>query len=238
MGAALVTCALLLLEDPAVIALRHRLAPHAPSIGVDVALAGAMLAYNYVASRYVVGATSAAAVRAAIDRVDAGAAEGAGLVRRVLRGLDPLRLVKAAAERVATLAARAGARAHRRRRHRLARGLADLAAVNVLGVPGVGLEEAVRGRVVRPVDSLRHAALFVLSWFVGARVIEAVVRATSALPVVGPAVRPAFSAVGHAVRTLTDVSRPTGLVTLVAVVAFVLRLARRIDRLAGADDPA
>lgn len=231
-GAALVAGALLLLEDPAAIAVRHRLAPQAPSAAVDATLAATMLAYNYVASRYVVSAASTAHVMAALSRLDEDRTAGAGRLRRAARGLDPLRVVRAAADRAGALAGRASAHATRRRRHRLARGLADLAAVNLLGVPGVGLEQAVRGRGVSRLDSFRHAALFVVSWFAGARLVETVVRAGERLPLAGTAVRPTVRAVGRVVGALTDVRAPLGLVTVAIVLAVVVRLARRIDRMA------
>jgi hypothetical protein len=234
LGAAVVACGLLVLEDPATIAVRHRLAPHRASVMVDVSIALVMVAYNYGASRYVVGVSSAADVTAALaelDAADARAVAGSA-ARRVLRRANPFLLVRGAGGRVGALATRAAAAAHRRRRTRLATTLVDLAAVNVLGVPGVGLERAARGRTVGRLDSLRHAALFVLSWFAGARVAETLIVTTSSWPVVGGVVRVLSRVIGGAFTIATDVSRPIGAVLAVGIFAVVTRLAWRVDRLA------
>lgn len=233
LGAALVSCTLFVLEDPAAAAVRHRLAPHRASVAVDLALAAVMFAYNYAASRYVVGISSAAEVTAALDQLETERRRRADRPgRRLLGRINPFALVRAAADRVGAVAERASAAAHRRRRTGLARVLGDIAAVNVLGVPGVGLERAARGRSVDRRDSLRHTAIFVLSWFAGARAIEAVVVHVTAWPVIGDVARPMVTTVGTVFRALTSIDRPFGAITVVVVVVVVARLARRVDRLA------
>ncbi len=60
--------------------------------------------------------------------------------------------------------------------------LGELAAVNVLGVPGAGLESVSRCERVSSRTSLWHAILFVASWFAGARLLGAFLEALYAIP--------------------------------------------------------
>lgn len=238
-GAA-IACGLFLAEDPVVIAVRQHLRAGlggAQVIALDVALAVAMLGYNYVAVRYVVRVSSSAVVEQAIEELGADRPER-GSVARVLHALNPFNVIKAVAERAGRLLGRAGDAATRRGRG-FGRLLGDLAVVNLLGVPGAGLQRSTAGRAVGAGDAARLSALFVLSWFAGAWLIDGVLDAASGWPVVGSVVEPVWRAIVRTYAAVTDVTTPLGAccvaVFAVAVVRAISRVERRAARLAAAD---
>lgn len=241
-GAA-IACGLFLAEDPVVIAVRQHLrtgAGLAQAMALDLVLAAVMLGYNYAAVRYVVRVSSSAVVEQAIEELGAEAPERGRSVR-ILHALNPFTMIKVVAERAAGLLGRAGDVAARRGRS-AARLLGDLAVVNLLGVPGAGLQRATSGRRVGPDDAFRLSLLFVLSWFAGAWVIESVLDAASGWPVVGAVVEPAWRAIARTYAAVTDITTPLGaaciVVFAVAVVRAISRVERRAARLASADPAA
>ena len=232
--ASLVACGLFLAEDPAVIAARQHLRRSAPGTAttalIDIALATAMLGYNYAATRYVVRVASADVVERAIAELhEERAATGAALGM-----LNPFSLVKAIAERAGAAIDRAGQAARRRDRRASAALLGDLAIVNLLGVPGAGVQRSTSGRDVTARDAMRLCALFVASWFAGAWVIEVLLDRVSTWPVVGDAVSGVWGAVSSTYAAVTDVTTPVGAACVVSFLVVVLRSVRRVERRASA----
>lgn len=244
--ASLVACGLFLAEDPAVIAARQHLRRTAPGSAttafIDIALAAAMLGYNYCATRYVVRVASAEIIERALAELDAersasGPGRSAGprsRVRVAVRMLNPFNAVKAMAERAGTAIDRAGQAARRRGRSASAALLGDLAIVNLLGVPGAGVQRTTSGRDVTARDALRLCTLFVASWFVGAWVIELVLDRVATLPLIGGAVSRVWAAVSSAYVAITDVTTPVGAVCVASFLAMVLRTVRRVEQRASA----
>jgi hypothetical protein len=204
-----VVCGLFAVEDIAVIAARQRLravfgSDWAAAATIDLALAAAMISYNYAATRFVTGVAGSPTIIWA-------AGELSGRPSR-WRHLDPLRAIRQAVERLGT----AG----------------DVVAVNVLGVPGAGMERALRDGSVTRRRTLRLCVLFAVSWFGAAAVIEGVVGGLTALPVAGRAVAQATKAAGTAFATLTDPTGPFGAVVLAVAGVLAARYALRVERLA------
>ena len=156
-------------------------------------------------------------------------------LRRFGRLADPFRLLSTVAGGLGGAIESIGERAGRRGLGTTARIVGDLGIVNVLGVPGAGLAASSAGVAVARRDSLRHAALFVLSWFAGARAIGALVDLAAGLPLVGDAADRGADAVASTFRALTDVTAPVGAVTVALVVATVARRAGQVERFAAAD---
>lgn len=238
-GAA-IACGLFLAEDPVVIAVRQHLRGEmsgAQVVALDVVLATLMLGYNYAAVRYVVRVSSSTVVEQAIVELGDERPER-GRVARVLQALNPFNVIKVVAERAGRLLGRAGDAATRRG-NSVGRLLGDLAVVNLLGVPGAGLQRATSGRGVGADDSFRLSALFVLSWFAGAWLIESTLDAASDWPLIGPVLEPAWRAIARTYAAVTDVTTPLGavcvIVFVVAVVRAIARVERRAARLADVD---
>jgi hypothetical protein len=239
--ASLLLCALFLVEDPLVVAVRTRLAGSTSDrIVIDVLLGAAMIAYNFVASRYVTSATSAAGVLDAIDRVDAERAERlartrhpvAHAARRAANVLNPFHLIRTAGSRLGRALDGVSVRARRRRLRRTAALLEDLGVVNILGVPGASLARSTGDRALSRRGSLRHCLLFVGSWFAGARAIEWFVGWAHRVPVLGVIAAQSTRAVGSSFDALTNVTRPVGAVTVALVMLTVLRYATEVERAA------
>jgi hypothetical protein len=236
-GAA-IACGLFLAEDPVVIAVRQHLRAGggAHTMLLDLALAVVMLGYNYAAVRYVVRVSSSAVVEQAIAELDDEHPDG-GWGTRVVHGLNPFTVIKAVAERAASLLGRAGESATRRGRAAAGRLLGDLAVVNLLGVPGAGLRRTTAGRTVGADDAFRLSALFVGSWFAGAWLIEVTIDAASGWPIIGPVLEPTWHAIATTYAAITDVTTPLGATSIavftVAVARAIARVERRAARLAG-----
>jgi hypothetical protein len=243
--ASLLCCGLFVAEDPGIIAIRRAMEDvwtgTTAGIAIDVLLGVTMTGYNYAASRYVVTVAEAASIDAAMRHLAATrAAEDAGrrpirrAFRRLLRRLNPLTLIGLAAERFAELVGYLRCKADQRALARVAEVVGELAAVNVLGVPGAGLESVARSETVSNRTSLRHAALFVASWFAGARLLGAVLDSLYALPGAGQVIAEMTATVGTAFDTLTDVRGPVGAVTIAVVTVALIRYSRAVERVAAA----
>ena len=141
------------------------------------------------------------------------------VTKQVLRRLNPFNLIKVAATGFARMIDHLRTRANRRALARVAELMGELAAVNVLGVPGAGLESVARSEAVDSRTSLRHAALFVGSWFAGARLLGVVLEALYRVPVGGDAIAATTSGIGHSFDMLTDVRHPVGAAAIIVVVA-------------------
>jgi hypothetical protein len=242
--ASLLCCGLFIAEDPGIIAVRRALGDvwtgAAAGIAIDVLLGVTMTGYNYAASRYVVTVAEAASIDAAIrhlaDTRGAASDVDQGRIRRAfsrsLRRLNPLTLIGHAAERFAQLVDFLRCKADQRALARVAEVMGELAAVNVLGVPGAGMESVARGEEVSHRMSLRHAALFVASWFAGARLLGAVLDSLYALPGAGPVIAEITATVGGVFDTLTDVRSPLGAATVAVVIAALIRYSRAVERVA------
>lgn len=242
--ASLLCCGLFVAEDPGIIAARRALGDvwsgTTSGIAIDLLLGVTMTGYNYAASRYVVTIGEASTIDAAIGRL--GEMRAAALaaeprlwrrvIRRALRRMNPFNLIKFGAEGFARMVETLRAGAHRRALARVAEVLGELAAVNVLGVPGAGLESVARRERISSRTSLRHAALFVASWFTGARLLGATLDALYAVPVVGGTVAALTHLFGRCFDTATDVRRPVGAVVVAVVVAAVIRYSRAVERVA------
>lgn len=113
--------------------------------------------------------------------------------------------------------------------------MGELAAVNVLGVPGAGLESVARSGSVSNRMSLRHAALFVASWFAGARLLGAILDSMYSIPGPGQVVAETTAMIGRIFDTLTDVRRPVGAASVAVVAAALIRYSRAVERLAATD---
>lgn len=244
--ASLLCCGLFIVEDPGVIAARRAMndvwTGTASGIAIDVLLGVAMTSYNYAASRYVVTIASAASIDAAIRHVaetraaelDVGQRSIRRNLKRLLRGLNPLNLIRHAAERFAKLVDHLRCKADQRALAKVAEVMGELAAVNVLGVPGAGLESVARTGAVSNRMSLRHAALFVASWFAGARLLGAVLDGAYSIPVAGGVISGVTAIMGRIFDTMTDVRGPVGAVSIAVVAAVLIRYSRTIERLAAA----
>jgi hypothetical protein len=242
--ASLLCCGLFVAEDPGIIAARRALGDvwsgATSGIAIDVLLGVAMTGYNYAASRYVVTVGEASTIDAAIRRL--GEMRAAALeaeqrrvrraIRRALRRLNPFNLIRLAAEGFAHMVETLRTRAHRRALARVTEVLGELAAVNVLGVPGAGLESVARRERINSRTSLRHATLFVASWFAGARLLGVVLDALYTVPGVGGTIAAATHLVGRSFDTITDVRQPIGAVAIAVVVAAVIRYSRAVERVA------
>ena len=239
--ASLVVCGLFVAEDPGVIAVRAGLdgSPNA-RIMIDLALATAMVGYNFAASRFVVSIASAPRILDAMSAVDQQRGERIDrtrqpilrFVRRVVSRLNPFDLIKVIGERVGRSLERATSSARHRRFHRVASGLEDLSVVNLLGVPGAGLALASGGHSMTRGHSLRQSVLFVASWFVGIRCIEWFLDQARRLPALGTALTALFGAIGTVFATLTDVRRPIGAIFVAAVTLAIVRYSVRVERTA------
>jgi hypothetical protein len=242
--ASLLCCGLFVVEDPGIIAARRALGDvwtgTVSGVAIDVVLGVTMTGYNYAASRYVVTVGEAAAIDAAMRRLAEmhAAAGGVGekrsrpAIKRLLRRLNPLDMIKMAAEGFGRLVDHLRAKANRRALARVAEVMGELAAVNVLGVPGAGLESVARSERVSSRTSLRHAALFVASWFAGARLLGALLHSLYAIPGAGQVIAVITSSIGRTFDLLTDVRRPVGAVFVALVTAAVVRYSRTVERVA------
>jgi hypothetical protein len=199
-----------------------------------------MTGYNFAASRYVVTVGEASSIDAAMRRLaDTRAAalecdprRWRRAIKRLLRRLNPFSLIKQVAEGFARVIEQIRSKANRRALAGVAELMGELAAVNVLGVPGAGLESVARREPVDGRRSLRHAALFVASWFAGARLLGALLETLYRIPVAGDVVAATTSAIGHSFDTLTDVRHPVGAVAITVVVAALIRYTRTVERIA------
>ncbi len=242
--ASLLCCGLFVAEDPVIIAARRALGGAwegtVSGIAIDVCLGVTMTGYNYAASRYVVNVGEASSIDAAIRRLeemrvaalDAEQRKGRRMIRRLFRRVNPFSLIKLAAEGFARVIERLRASANRRALAGVTELLGELAAVNVLGVPGAGLESVSRREHVSSRTSLRHAALFVASWFVGARLLGAFLEALYAIPAIGEVIAATTSVLGSSFDTVTDVRRPIGAFAVAMVIAAVIRYSRAVERVA------
>lgn len=231
--ASLIACGLFLAEDPAVIAVRQQLRRTNPGalgvVAIDAVLAVVMFAYNYLAVRYVVRVSSSEVVERALAEL--GAEQQVSRRRaRVVRALNPFNVIKVLAERAGGALDRAGAAARRSGRSTAGALLGDLAVVNLLGVPGAGMQRAATGTRVTPDGAVRLSMLFVTSWFAGAWAIEMVLDRVAELPVLGPTIGAAWHAIGYAYGALTDVRTPLGAITVATFIAAVLHAVRRVER--------
>ena len=104
--------------------------------------------------------------------------------------------------------------------------------MNVLGVPGAGLESVTRRERISPRTSLRHASLFVASWFAGARLLGAILGVLYALPGLGGAIAAITRTIGTSFDALTDVRHPIGAIAVTFVVVAVIRYSRAVERVA------
>ena len=242
--ASLLCCGLFVAEDPGAIAIRRGLGDAWPGvsagIAIDLALGATMAGYNYAASRYVVSAAEAASIDAAMrhlaDLSDAALAAEPRRVRRaaklLVRRLNPFSVIRATAEAFAGLVNRLHQQANHRALHGVAKLLGELAAVNMLGVPGAGLESIARRQRVSRRTSFRHAVLFVTSWFIGARLLGGVLGALHVIPVAGKLIRSITATLGTAFDTATDVAHPIGAGVVVVVATAVVRYSRAVERVA------
>lgn len=242
--ASLLCCGLFVAEDPGIIAARRALGEAWPGtasgIAIDVLLGVTMTGYNYAASRYVITVGEAASIDAAIRRLGemrVAAIEGdrrrlRRAARRLWSRLNPFSLIKVVAERFAVMIERLRTRANQQALAGLAEVLGELAAVNVLGVPGAGLESIARREAVSSRRSMRHAALFVVSWFAGARLLGALLGSMYAIPGLGRVIAALTGALGRCFDTVTDVRDPIGAIALAAVVAGLIRYSRAVERIA------
>ncbi len=242
--ASLLCCGLFIAEDPGIIAVRRALGDvwggTVSGIAIDLFLGMTMTGYNYAASRYVVTVGEASSIDAAIRTL--GEMRAAALVaeprrsrrviRRVLRRLNPFNAIKLAAVGFARTIERLRTRASRRALARVAEVLGELAAVNVLGVPGAGLESVTRREHISHRTSLRHATLFVASWFAGARLLGAILDALYTIPALGAAIAEITNLIGRSFDALTDVRRPIGAIAVTVVVVAVIRYSRAVERVA------
>jgi hypothetical protein len=239
-------CGLFVAEDPGIIAARRALGDvwpgTAPGIAIDALLAITMTGYNYAASRYVVTVGEASSIDAAMRQLadmraaalDAEPRRWRRAVKKLLRRLNPFNLIKQAAEGFARVIERLRSRANRRALARVAELMGELAAVNVLGVPGAGLESVARREHVDARRSLRHSALFVGSWFAGARLLGVLLDTLYRIPAVGSAIASITNAIGRSFDMLTDVTRPVGAAAITVVVAALIRYTRTVERIAAA----
>ena len=210
--ASLLCCGLFVAEDPGIIAVRRALGDvwqgTVSGIAIDVLLGVTMTGYNYAASRYVVSVGEASSIDAAIRRLgemraaalDAEPRRSRRAIRRALQRLNPFDAIRLAAEGFARMIERLRAKASRRALARLAQVLGELAAVNVLGVPGAGLESVTRRERISPRTSLRHAMLFVASWFAGARLLGAILGTLYTIPALGEAIAAITGLIGKILR--------------------------------------
>lgn len=238
--ATLVVCGLFVAEDPTVIAVRTQFNDTRPAaITLDIALAVVMVGYNFAASRYVVSVAADTTILDAMAVVDSRRAArvvrtknvAIRNARRVVAHLNPFDVIKLIGDRLGRSLERISASARHRRLRRTAAFLEDLGAVNVLGVPGVGLAIASRGRHVSPTSSLRHSVLFVGSWFAGARAIGWTVGRLHQLPLIGAAAKSTTGAIGAVFAFFVDVSTPVGAITVAAVAASIARYTHQVDRI-------
>jgi hypothetical protein len=242
--ASLLCCGLFVAEDPGIIAVRRALGDAWPGptagLAVDALLAVTMTGYNYAASRYVVTVGEASSIDAAMRRLSelrtAAIQSERRTIRRavkqMLRRLNPFNMIKLAAEGFARMIERMRAKANQRALARVAELMGELAAVNVLGVPGAGLESVARRESVDCRTSLRHAGLFVASWFAGARLLGVLLDALYRIPVAGEAIAATTSVIGRSFDMLTDVRNPVGAATITVVVAALIRYTRTVERVA------
>jgi hypothetical protein len=231
-------------EDPGIIAARRALGDvwsgAASGIAIDVLLGVTMTGYNYAASRYVVSIGEASSIDAAIRRLGEMRASALDTeprwtrrtLRRMLAHLNPFNAIKLAADGFARMIERLRTKASRRALARLAEVLGELAAVNVLGVPGAGLESVTRRERISPRTSLRHASLFVASWFAGARLLGAILGFLYTIPALGGAIAVITRTIGTSFDTLTDVRHPIGAIAVTFVVLAVIRYSRAVERVA------
>jgi hypothetical protein len=242
--ASLLCCGLFVVEDPGIIAARRALGDvwtgTASGVAIDVVLGVTMTGYNYAASRYVVTVGEAASIDAAMRRLaeagsaalDTGERHWRRAIKRLLRRLNPLNLIRLTAERFAGVVDRLRAKANQRALARVAEVMGELAAVNVLGVAGAGLESVARSERVSSRTSLRHAALFVASWFAGARLLGVVLDSLYAIPGAGQFIAAITSTVGRSFDLLTDVRRPVGAAAVAVVTIALVRYVRTVERVA------
>ena len=200
-----------------------------------------MIGYNYAASRYVVSVGEASSIDAAIRTLAERRASELEAEPRQIASSDSTgcsiastrsTLIKLAAEAFARMIERLRMKASRRALASLAEVLGELAAVNVFGVPGAGLESVTRRERISPRTSLRHASLFVASWFAGARLLGAILGVLYTVPVLGAAIATITSTIGAAFDTLTDVRHPIGAIAVTLVVVAVIRYSRAVERVA------
>lgn len=240
--ASFVACGLFLAEDPVVVAARQQFrgGGHgaAGTVAIDLALAVVMVAYNYLAIRFVARVSSAEQIERAIADLDRERDERrrrrqgtwSGRLRGAAPALNPFELVKRLVGRIGGLIDRGAWAARRRGRASCAALLGDLAAVNLLGVPGAGMRRVASGRLVTAVDSLRLTSLFVVSWFAGAWAIEGTLDRIDQWPLVGPPAGRAWQWVGAAYGAITDLGTPLGALSVVALGSIVVRYVRRVER--------
>ncbi|MGD9705383.1 MAG: hypothetical protein AB7Q42_14535 [Acidimicrobiia bacterium] len=232
-------CGLFIAEDPAIVAVRTRLAGSAaPGVGGDIALGLVMIVYNFVCARYILSIASSTRLAEAMAGVDDERAERiAGirspLLRWLRRGasyLNPFDLIKVVGERLGRLVERIGTAARHRRLRCAASLVGDLGVVNMLGVPGAGLALSTNGHFVSRRHTMRLCILFVASWFLGARLVGWVVGRAHSVPVVGNVFAAVTGAMGSAFERLTDVTQPVGAIALTALTAAVMRSTWEIER--------
>lgn len=237
--AALVVCGLFIAEDPAILAARARFGGSAAErVGIDVGLALLMIAYNFAGTRYVVSVASSMrlveAVAAADDeratRIACIRSRRLRAVRRAVSHLNPFDLIKVVGEWIGRSVERIAASARHRYLYRAASLVEDFGTVNVLGVPGAGLALSTYGREVSRWRTMRLSVLFVMSWFVGARLVGWAVGRAHAVPVVGTAIATVTGAVGSTFAQLTDVTQPVGALALCAMTAAVMQSTRQVER--------
>ncbi|MEP7112173.1 MAG: hypothetical protein ABI862_02815 [Ilumatobacteraceae bacterium] len=242
--ASLLCCGLFVAEDPGIIAARRALGEAWPGmtsgIAIDVLLGITMTGYNYAASRYVVTVGQASSIDAAIRQlgemrvaaIDADRRRLRRAARRLFSRLNPFNLIKLIAERFAMVIERLRTRANQRALAGVAEVLGELAAVNVLGVPGAGLESVARREAVSSRTSLRHATLFVVSWFAGARLLGAFLGSMYAIPGIGRVIATLTGVTGRCFDAVTDVRHPIGIAAIAAVVVGLVHYSRAVERLA------
>ena len=243
-SASVLCCGLFLAEDPGVIALRRSFGNTWPGgssgIAIDLALGVTMVGYNYAASRYVVTVGEASAIHAAICHLSelneaAFASETRRIrraVKRLLRCLNPFNLINVAAGGFARVIERLRTTADRRAMASIAELLGELAAVNLLGVPGAGLQSVTRREAISRRTSLRHAVLFVASWFAGARLLGGLLDGLHAIPVAGAVLRSMTSTSAPAFDLAPDATAPVGAIIVSIVAVMIIRYSRTVERVA------
>jgi hypothetical protein len=231
-AAAIVSCALFLLEDPAVIAVRSQLRHRSDFdwLAIDLGLALVMVGYNVAASRFVSRVAGSERILVAFEMTER---------RRSRRGptINPFELLRSAFDFVASGIGRAGNMAERRGHARWAGLLAEVSLVNVFGVPGLALDGSRRGSPPTPAASVRHSILFVGSWFLGAHAVGAVLDAIRAVPIIGDDIAALLERIGAAFLALTDVTTLLGAVVIGVAGVAVLRYSVRVTRLAESLEP-
>ena len=149
----------------------------------------------------------------------------------MLRRLNPLALIGRAAEWFAHLVDYLRCKANQRALARVAEVMGELATVNVLGVPGAGLESV---RTARRSTTGSHCGTLHCSLHPGspARLLGAVLDSLYAIPVAGQVIAEITAMMGRAFDALTDVRGPVGAATTVVITAALVRYSRAVERVA------